>query len=64
VADCTENVVGNASGRRAARLRHRAELVAVEGDTEFESQQRYLEAVVALAERGALVRMSYVATTP
>ena len=61
VEDRTENVVGNASGRIAARLRHRAELTAIEGDEEFESQQRYLGAVIDLARRRVLRRLSYMA---
>ncbi len=62
--DRTDSVVRNASGRIAARLGHRAEVAAVEGAAEFESQQRYLEVVVALAKRGALSRISYTATAP
>jgi len=61
VEDRTGSVVGNASGRLAARMRHRSELEAVEGEHEFESQNRYLEMVVALANRGALERFSYLA---
>jgi SAM-dependent methyltransferase len=62
--DRTDGVVRNASGRIAARLRHRADVEAVEGSVEFDSQQRYLEAVVLLAKRRALARMLYIATAP
>lgn len=63
-ADRTDNVVGNASGRIAARLHHRAELEAIEGEDEFRAQQRYLETVVELARRRVLRRISYTAAAP
>lgn len=59
--DRTDNVIANAEGRIAARLSHRVQVEAVEGAEVFDSQQRYLETVVALARRGTLRRMSYTA---
>ena len=60
-ADRTPSLLANASGRLASRLAHREELEQVEGAVYFESQLRYLETVVALAERGAVLRMMYLA---
>ncbi len=57
----TMNVLKNASGRLAAMQAHRAELEQVTGAAEFESQQDYLETVVALSRRGALSRVMYLA---
>jgi len=59
--DRTASLLKTATGRLAARLAHRAELEQLEGTDYFERQQRYLETVVALSQRGALSRMSYLA---
>lgn len=59
--DRTASLLKNASGRLAARLAHRAELEPIEGSTYFERQQRYLETVIALSQRGSLSRMMYLA---
>jgi len=59
VQDRTSQLAARANGRLGARQAHRAELELTEGHDAFESQRRYLEAVVALAERGAMARMSY-----
>ena len=59
--DRTEDLLANAVGRIEARLRHRAEVIRVEGKEQFERQLRYLETVVALAKRGAVSRYAYVA---
>jgi SAM-dependent methyltransferase len=57
--DRTASLLKTATGRLAARLGHRQELEQVEGTDYFGRQQRYLETVVALSQRGALSRMSY-----
>ncbi|MDP9255468.1 MAG: class I SAM-dependent methyltransferase [Actinomycetota bacterium] len=62
--DRTASLLRNARGRVAARYAHRAALEAVEGDTGFERQMRYLETVVDLAQRSAVSRMTYVAQAP
>ncbi len=59
--DRTASLLTNAKGRMAARLAHRVELEKVEGSAHFEQQQRYLETVVDLSERGAVSRMMYLA---
>ncbi len=61
VEDRTDGLLKNAAGRVGARLKHRAELEAVEGVNGFEREHRYLEAVVALATRHALSRFAFVA---
>ena len=61
IEDRTTAVLRNAKGRLVARLAHRAELEQVEGTAYFERQLRYLDTVVALAERGATSRVSYLA---
>jgi SAM-dependent methyltransferase len=60
--DLTESVLTSASGRLAARRAHREELEAVEGAGVFEHEVQYLETVIALARRGALARMMYLAS--
>jgi SAM-dependent methyltransferase len=60
-ADATAGLINNATGRRAARLAHREELEKVEGNAAFEKHQQYLETVVSLAERGAMLRSIYLA---
>ena len=59
--DRTASLLTNARGRLAARFAHRAELEKLEGSTYFERQQRYLETVIALSQRGAVSRMMYLA---
>lgn len=60
-ADRTASLLKNAMGRLAARFAHRAELEQVEGTSYFERQQRYLETVLGLSQRGAVSRMMYLA---
>jgi SAM-dependent methyltransferase len=55
----TASVLKNAAGRLERRLAHRAELEQLEGPHVFERQQRYLETVVELSQRGAVSRMMY-----
>ena len=55
--DRTRGLLGNAKGRLAARSTHRDALEALEGSEYFHCQQRYLETVIALSERGALARL-------
>lgn len=62
--DRTAGLLQNASGRLRARRAHRAELQALEGKEAFEAQERYLETVLALSERGALSRVAYLAQPP
>ena len=62
VEDRTKSVLANASGRLAARCAHREEFEAVEGASVFEREVQYLETVIALARRGALSRLMYLAT--
>jgi len=61
IEDRTAALLNNASGRLTARQAHRAQLEQVEGPPYFERQLRYLETVIALAERGATSRVSYLA---
>jgi hypothetical protein len=51
----------NATGRLAARQKHVGELEQVEGASGFARYQDYLRSVIAMAERGALSRMMYLA---
>jgi hypothetical protein len=60
-ADGTAGLLRNATGRRDARLAHRAELEQVEGNAAFETHQQYLETVISLGERGAMSRRIYLA---
>ena len=62
--DRTASALGNARGRLDARLALRQELETLEGPNEFARQQQYLEAVIALSERGAVSRMMYLAERP
>jgi ubiquinone/menaquinone biosynthesis C-methylase UbiE len=50
-----------ADGRRRARAAHRADLVGIEGETSVLRQERLLDAIVALTDRGALQRVAYLA---
>lgn len=59
--DQTASLLKNASGRREARIAHRAELEALEGNTYYELHQQYLETVIALSQRGSLSRIMYLA---
>jgi len=57
--DRTRDVISSAKGRLAARAAHRDELLRHEGEETFRRQERYLEAVVDLSQRGAVSRMLY-----
>jgi SAM-dependent methyltransferase len=57
----TASLLKNARGRLTARLAHRAELERIESSAAYERQQRYLETVISLSERGAVSRMMYLA---
>lgn len=59
--DRTASLQEIAARRQTARRAHRTELERVEGPQAFDRQQRYLDCVGALARRGALTRMMYVA---
>jgi SAM-dependent methyltransferase len=59
--DRTESLLKNAMGRLAARVAHRVELEAREGVAYWQTQHVYLETVVALAQRGAVSRVMYLA---
>jgi len=59
--DRTANLVKNATGRVRARFNHQRELEQQEGAGYFYRQQRYLETVVCLAQRRAMLRMMYLA---
>jgi SAM-dependent methyltransferase len=61
IQDRTASLLKNAAGRLTARLAHRAELEPIEGSAYFASQNRYLETVIALSQRGAASRMMYLA---
>jgi len=56
--------VETARGRLAARIAHRGELERAEGPAAFERQQRYLETVIALADRRSVSRTMYLAESP
>jgi len=64
VEDLTASVAAVARRRRDARQRHRAELVALEGEPTFEGLQRYLACAIRLAEERRLSRFSYLAEKP
>jgi hypothetical protein len=59
--DRTASLLKTATGRFNTRLSHREELERIEGSSYFEQQQRYLDAVMELSERGALSRWMYLA---
>jgi len=59
--DRTASLLKNAAGRLSARVRHRGELSQLEGNTYFERQNRYLETVIDLSQRGVLTRWMYLA---
>jgi len=59
--DRTASVLKNASGRLAARLAHRERLESLEGASEFERQQQYLETVIEISRRAAVSRVMYLA---
>ena len=59
--DRTATLLKTATGRLAARNRHRQDLEKLETSVGFDRQQAYLETVVSLSERGALSRIMYLA---
>lgn len=59
--DRTAGALESATGRQAARLAHREELEQLEGLSEFERQQQYLEVVIETSRRGAVSRTMYLA---
>jgi SAM-dependent methyltransferase len=59
--DRTVSLLKTATGRLSARLGHREELEQLEGSSYFEQQQRYLETVIYLSQRGAVSRLMYLA---
>lgn len=59
--DATAGLLKNAQGRRAARLAHRGELETLEGNAAFETHQQYLETVISLGKRRAMLRNIYLA---
>jgi SAM-dependent methyltransferase len=59
--DRSASLLKSAAGRLSARLGHREELEALESSDSFERQQRYLETVIELAQRGAVSRLMYFA---
>lgn len=59
--DRTASLLKTATGRLSARLGHREELEQLEGSNCFERQQRYLETVIDLSQRGAVSRLMYLA---
>lgn len=59
--DRTASLLKTATGRLHARLGHREELERAEGGSYFENQQRYLETVIELSQRGAVSRWMYLA---
>jgi SAM-dependent methyltransferase len=60
-ADRTASLLKNAAGRLTARVRHANELSELEGKTPFKRQNRYLETVIDLSQRGVLTRWMYLA---
>ena len=61
LTDRTASLLQNATGRLSARLAHRLELEQLAGAPYFERQLRYLQAVIGLAQRGAMSRVMYLA---
>ena len=59
--DATSSLLKNAEGRRAARLAHREELEKLEGNAAFETHLQYLETVIGLGKRRAMLRNVYLA---
>jgi len=57
----TASLLDNATGRLSARQKHVAELERLEEAGGFARYQDYLRSVIAMAERGALSRMMYLA---
>jgi SAM-dependent methyltransferase len=64
VRDATAAVVSVSSRWRAARLRRRDQLIALEGEEKFEGLQRFLDAVHTLASEFRLSRYVYLASKP
>jgi SAM-dependent methyltransferase len=59
--DRTASLLKNAAGRLTARVRHGTEVSELEGETPFKRQNRYLETVIDLSQRGVLTRWMYLA---
>jgi SAM-dependent methyltransferase len=59
--DRTASLLKSAKGRLKARLGHREEIEAIEGKARSEQQEKYLETVIELAQRGSMSRMMYLA---
>jgi SAM-dependent methyltransferase len=59
--DRTASLLKHATGRLTARVSHREGLSQLEGKTHFERQNRYLETVIDLSQRGVLTRLMYLA---
>ena len=57
--DRTASLIAIAARRLGARRKFQARLEAVEGEEGFARQQRYLETVLSLSQRGAMARMMY-----
>ena len=62
--DVTENQIGVAERRHAARQRHRADLVQLEGQERFDMMQSIDAMVRRLGGEQRLLRMAYVAEKP
>ena len=61
VVDRTKSILDTASGRLNARQAHEQELKNIEGTANFETEQKYLAVVIALTQRRALSRLTYLA---
>jgi SAM-dependent methyltransferase len=59
--DRTRGLHANAEGRLRARIENRVEVERLEGAERFGRYQTYLRCIVAMAERGALSRLMYLA---
>jgi hypothetical protein len=57
--DRTASVVTAAKGRLIARQHHRAELERIEGASQFDIYQRYLQETAKLAGDASLSRIMY-----
>jgi len=64
VRDVTDNAAAVAARWHDARARHRAPLVAREGETNFEGLQRFLRCVHSLSVERRLSRFAYLAEKP
>jgi SAM-dependent methyltransferase len=61
VVDRAKSILDTASGRLNARQAHEPELKNIEGTAHFETEQEYLAVVIALTQRRALSRLTYLA---